>query len=311
MLLTLFSAALAADGVMDRIAAVVDDEVITLSEVYDLGGDYVKQSCPPSPMLGTRCVIEAELEILDVLVKRTLIKAELTDLRLTVGALEVDQTIDQIARDNGLDDRTALRHAIEDSGVSWATYRQQIREELQVQRFQQRVLYPRVSVSDDELRDLYDRTARAERVPTVRVDAIGVVLPPENDASAVEQSKTLVVALNEGRVDWDVAKEKFDGAGVNAALGTKAYKRGQLTPALDKVVFDAPIGQFLEPIRVGNVMMIVRVLERSVQEATVKPYEEVAPALRNQLLQKKLEEAEEAWYQRKRRESAIRILLQG
>lgn len=308
-MLTFLLSAFAANGVMDRIAAVVDDEVITLSEVYELGGDYVEQSCPPSPMLGTRCELEAELEILDVLIKRTLIKAELEELRLTVGAIEVDQTIDQIARDNGLDDRTALRNAIEESGVSWNTYRQQIREELQVQRFQQRVLFPRVSVADDELRDLYDRTARGESVPTVRIDAIGVVLPPERQESAIQQSKQLVASLNAGEVDWDVAKERFDGASVNAALGDKPYKKGQLTPALDAVVFEAPIGQFLEPIRVGDVMMIVRVLERSLDKPSVKPYAEVAPALRNQLLQKKLEDAEEAWYQRKRRESAIRILL--
>ena len=102
-----------------------------------------------------------------------------------------------------------------------------------------------------------------------------------------------------------------DGAGVNKALGNGTYKKGQLTPQLDAVVFDAPLGKFLAPIRVGSVMMIVQVLERTVQEADIKPYAEVAPLLRNQLTQQKLEDAEEAWYQRKRRESAIRILLDG
>lgn len=314
VLLLLAPGAQAEDGVMDKIAAVVDDEVIALSEVYELGGDFVDQSCPPSPMLGTRCVIDAELEILDVLIKRSLIKGELDELRLTVGAVEIDQAIDQIARDNGLGDRSALRTEIEKTGLAWQAYRQQIREELQVQRFQQRVLFPRVSVAEDEVRDLYDRTARGERIPTVRVDAIGIVLPPEAQDVALEQTNQLIAALNDGSMSWDEAKEKYDGAGVNQALGDGLYKKGQLTPQLDAVVFDeerAPVGKFLEPIQVGNVLMIARVTERQVQNADVKPFAEVAPTLRNQLTQVKLQEAEEAWYQRKRRESAIRILLES
>ena len=39
------SASSAWAGVVDRIVAVVDEEVITLSEVYDLGDQFIQQRC--------------------------------------------------------------------------------------------------------------------------------------------------------------------------------------------------------------------------------------------------------------------------
>ncbi|MCB9673597.1 MAG: peptidyl-prolyl cis-trans isomerase [Alphaproteobacteria bacterium] len=304
------SLALASNGVVDRIAAVVDEDVIALSEIYELGGEFIDERCT-SPFGRERCLHEAELEILDALVKRALMRRELNRLKIDVTSAEVDQAIDSIVRDYGMADRTALRTEVEASGLKWDAYRDQLREQLQVQRFQQRVLAPRVSVSDDEVRDLYQRTARTERAPVVQLDAIGIVLPPDEEAQApvIEQSSALVAALNSGEQDWEEAKALYDGAGVSKALGGRPYKKGQLTPQLDEVVFDAEVGKFLEPIRVGNVLMIARVESRETVEGEVKPFEEVQVALQNQLFGMRVQEAEEEWYQRARREAAVRVLL--
>ncbi|MEZ4323338.1 MAG: peptidylprolyl isomerase [Myxococcota bacterium] len=304
------SLALASNGVVDRVAAVVDDEIIALSEVYDLGAEFIDERCK-TPFGRERCTHDAELEILDALIKRSLMRRELTRLKIDVVNEEVDQAIDSIVRDYGMADRNALREEVERSGLRWDAYRMQIKEQLQVQRFQQRILAPRVSVSDDEVADLYRRTARGERAPAVKLDAIGIVMPPEEAAQApvIEQSAALVAALNAGEQDWAEAKELYDGAGVAAALGDHTYKKGQLTPQLDAVVFDAELNTFLEPIRVGNVLMIVRVTEREMLEGDVRPFEEVKPALQNQLFGQRVEEAEEEWYQRARREAAVQVLL--
>lgn len=306
----LLGAAFAADAVLDRVAAVVDEQVIALSEVYELGADFIAEECK-SPFGQAACVHQAELEVLDALIQRALVRRELEKLKVDVTSEEVDQTIDSIVRDYGMADRNALREEVEKSGVRWDAYRQQVREQLQVQRFQQRVLAPRVNVLDEEVEDVYQRTARGERTPMVVLDAIGVVLPPEGEAqaAALEQTVALVAALNAGTEDWLTARDLYDGAGVSAALGTKPYKKGQLTPQLDAVVFDAPLGTFLEPIRVGNVAMVVRVISREVIEGDLVPFDEVAPAIKNQLFEAKLEDAESEWYQRARREAAVAVKL--
>ncbi len=299
-----------AEGVVDRVAAVVDDDVIALSEVYELGGEFITERCS-QPFGKTRCVYEAELEILDALIKRSLIRGELDRLRIDVASTEVDQAIDSIVRDYGMADRSALRKEVEASGLKWDAYRQQLREQLQVQRFQQRILAPRVSVSDDEVADLYKRTARGERTPVVTLDALGIVLPPDPEAQepVIEQAALLVEALNAGEQDFDEAVELYDGANLAGAVGDKAHKKGSLVEGLDAVVYDAEVGKFLAPIRLGAVLAIVRVNTREIAEGDVKPFDEIEAQLRNQVFSLKVQEAEAEWYQRARRESAVDVKL--
>jgi peptidyl-prolyl cis-trans isomerase SurA len=301
--------AFAADGVVDRVVAVVDEDIVLLSDVYDLGGDFVKQSCT-RPFNQARCVYEAETQILDTLVKRSLIKRELDRLSTPVTSTDVDQAIDSIVRDYGMANRDALRGEVEASGLTWSAYRQQLRDQLMVQRFQQRVLLPRVTVADDEVKDLYDRTARSEAGEALVLDAFGVVLPPEGQEETIALVDDLVERLNAGDIDFEIARREYDAAGLGAALGGRPYKKGELAPAIDAVVFDAPMDVVLDPIRVGSVLMVVRVVGKEAVEGDVKPFEEVAPALRNQLTMQRVEEAEETWYQRMRREVAVQVLLE-
>lgn len=298
----------AADGVVDRIAAVVDEDIVLLSDVYDLGGDFVEQTCT-RPFNKAKCVFDAENQILDTLIKRSLVKRELDRLQTGVTSADVDQALDSIVRDYGMKDRQALKAEVEVSGLTWSAYRQQIRDSLQGQRFQQRVLMPRVTVADDEVKDLYDRTARGESSDAVVLDAFGVVLPVDDQDATIATITDVVAKLNAGELDFAEARTTYDLAGLGAAMGDKPYKKGDLAPAIDAVVFEAPLGTVLEPIRVGGVLMVVKVREKQAVEGEVKPFDEVAPQLRGQLMQKRVEEAEEEWYQRMRREVSVKVLL--
>ena len=84
---------------VDRVAAVVNDEVIALSEVYDLGDSYIRQACP---RMQPDCITQAEVQVLESLIQRSLIRQELYRLGMQVTAEEIDRTIDQVGRDNGL-----------------------------------------------------------------------------------------------------------------------------------------------------------------------------------------------------------------
>lgn len=310
--LLLASLAGAAEGTVDRIAAVVEGEVIALSEVYELGAPYVTQACP---QYQTACVRKIELEVLDALIRRTLIRQELDDLGLQVTAADVDQAIDRTVREFQLEDRSALRREVEASGKRWDQYRDELFEYLRTQNFQSRVLAPRVIINDDELRDAYKRSARREKKQVVEVSALGIVVPQgtsaDDEAVMIEQTRALVAALNAGEIAWDDAVADYDAADLTTALGGQAYEQGQLLDPLDEAVFgtQVPLGTVLEPVRLGQVLALVRVDDRREKEGEVLPFEQVKPELRNQLLMAKIEDAEEEWYQRARREAAVDVKL--
>ena len=289
-----------------------EDDVIALSEVYDIGQPYVEQACPGR---APACVRQVEMEVLDALIRRTLIRQELDDLGLQITAADVDDAIDRTVRDYQLEDRAALRAEVEASGKKWAHYRDELFEFLRTQTFQGRVLAPRIVINDDELNDAYKRSARREKKQVVALSALGIVVPegitPEDEKQMIDQTVALVASLNAGAIPWDDAVRDYDGADLQAALGGQSYQEGQLVDAIDDVVFGPEVlpGQVLAPLRLGQVLAVIRVDERRAEEGDVLPFEDVKGELKNQLMMRKLQDAEEQWYQRARRESAIDVKL--
>lgn len=311
LLAALLPMAAAQAGVVDRIAAVVDEEVIALSEVYELGGNYIYERCGDD----RACMRQMELEVLDALIKRELIRGELNRLQLQVTGEEIDQTIDRIVRDNGLDSRDALRSRLEAEGTSWETFRSEIAERLRTQRFQQRVIAPRVIIHDDEIRDLYQRTVRRGAALEAELSALGIIIPADADAARADEiiaeTRKLVAAINAGRISFEEAVAQYDQAGLNELVGTRPVRQGTLTPAIDELAFNAEIGTVQPPVRVGNLLFVVRVDERTMGSSAVPSLEEMEAQLRNELFQEKVVQAEEQWYQRARRQATIHVLLES
>lgn len=298
-------------AVVDRIAAVVEEEVIALSEVYELGGNYIYERCGDD----RACQREKELEVLDALIKRALIRNELKRLQLQVTGEEIDQAIDGIVRNNRMDGREDLRRQLEAEGTSWETFRQEIAEQLRTQRFQQRVVAPRVIIHDDEIRDLYQRTVRRGAALEAEISALGIVIPADADDATAEQiineTRKLVAAINAGQLSFEEAVAQYDQAGLNELVGGRAYRQGILARPIDEVAFNAEVGTVQPPVRVGNVLFVVRVDQRAMGSSAVPSFEELEPQLRNQIFQEKVVLAEEQWYQRARRQATINVLLES
>lgn len=362
--------------IVDRVAAVVNDEVISLSEVYDLGREFIDQRCadvaepepappPPAPVpapetptdgaspadapadappadappgdpapppppdapapdagprtrLEPSCVASAELEVVDALVRRVLIRQELVRLQLDVTGADVDQAIDRTVKQYELADRQALKAEVEASGKRWDQYRDELLEFLRGQAFQARVLAPRVTITEDEIKDLYQRTSRKVTKPSVKVSGLGIAIPPDATPSQQEllltQATGLVASLNAGEIPWDQAVQLYD-AGASAMFEDQDFVPGSLIEPLGSVVFNAEVGVVQPPVRMTtpsglDVLFVLKVDAKSTL-SEVAPYEEVKAQVQEQLFQDKLADAEEEWYQRARREAAVDVKLKA
>ena len=298
---------------VDRIAAVVNDDVIVLTEVYDLGADYIERRCPGR---SARCAHEAEMEVLDSLIMGALINQELVRLEMDVAAEEVDQQIEFIMRENNMADREELRAEVERSGLTWSTFRDQLTEQLRTQRFQQAVIGPRITVPDDEVKDYYQRTVRDYVAPMeVELDAAGFLLEAEMAEEVLAETlvslSERVARINAGEESWESARDEIDTAGVSVAFLGHKYRQGQLAEAIEKVAFQIEPGTVAAPILAGGVVYLVRVLQRGAGASDLMEYEEAEAGIRQQLFELKIEEAREEWYQVARRQAHVEIMLRA
>ena len=205
---------------------------MALSDVYELGGTFIERRCPES---ADDCVREAELEILDVQIRRD---ADSARSSIASGCRSppptwIGRSIDETVRQYpNIADRAALRAQVEASGQRWDQYREELFEYLRDQNFQGRVLAPRVTMNDNEVQDRYQRETRRMKKDVAMVTGFGIALPegtdpvpeappegsdpadPPSERDQVRaQANLLVNALNAGEIPWDEAVVKFDGAG--------------------------------------------------------------------------------------------------
>lgn len=293
--------------VVDRVAAVVNDEVIVLSEVYTLGGDYIEDAVTSG---GEPARKVAEHAVLERLIERVLIDQQITELKLDVTEQDIDRAIDDLARRNGLD-RDGLRRELERQGMTWDGYRDELRAQLRDLKFQQSVLRPRITITDDELQDAWLRSGGASGSDVATVQGVVLAVPKDADAVALDavraRAQEAIAKLDGGAPFAEIAAAYDEGP--YKALGGEmgSFKRGELVPALDGPVFSSPIGKPVV-VETPTALFVLRVQKR---EKVDSGFEEAKDALAEQIFMARMEDEKERWFQQARRAAVVKIALPG
>lgn len=312
LLVGLFAAAVAQAAVVDRVAAVVNDDVVTLSEVYELGGDYIEQaSAAAAESAPTRR--EMELEVLDTLIMRRLISQEIERLGLDISDLEVDRAIEDVAMRNGLDTE-ALRREVVKTGMAWPDYRAEIRESLRQMRFSQAVIQPRIKVDEDQMKDAWRRTYASDDRPR-RYDLGMIFIPfPQGPATPDElRDQTRAVAVDAvGRIRGgasfeEVAKELDKGPYAEKGGRYGLMRAEELRGSLGPVLLRLEPGQVSEPHEDNLGLWILTNYGEVMEEPP--PLEEVREDLMETVYAGRIEEETDQWYRQARRRAAVDVKL--
>lgn len=133
---------------LERIAAVVDEDVILQSELDRAVTNIVAQYANRQNQLPPRHVLERQVLERLILVKLQTTRAGETGVR--VSDAEVDNAINNIAQQNNLSP-DQLRQQLANDGMSIEDFRSSLRDEILVQRMRQRFAQSRISVSDAEV----------------------------------------------------------------------------------------------------------------------------------------------------------------
>lgn len=293
--------------ITDRVSAVVNDEVITLSEVYELGADYIEDAVTSG---GEAMRRPAEHAVLERLIERRLVEQQIAALGIDVTEQELDKAIDEVARRNGMD-RDQVRTAVEQQGMDWETFRSEQREQLRELKFQRSVLQPRVTVTEDELRDAYLRAGGALGGEVLTLQGMLLGVPRGGDEAAIAavraRAQEALGKLRAGTPFAEVAATYDEGATKSTGGEMGEFQRGQLVPALDEPVFAAtPGAPFL--VELPTAIFVFNVTGRSRKDTGL---DAVREELTNQLFQARMEDEQARWYEQARRAAVVRVLLPG
>lgn len=133
---------------VDRVVAVVNDEVITAVELRDRMRQTVEQLKRQGVQLPPDEVIERQLLERLILERAQLQLAGQLGLRVDEAAL--DRAIGRIAENNNLSE-PELRAALERDGIAWSRFRDQIRTEMTLARLREREVDSQIVVTEAEV----------------------------------------------------------------------------------------------------------------------------------------------------------------
>jgi len=263
---TLLSAQDQAITSVDGIAAIVDEDVILNSEVQravdNIKAQYAKQpeQLPPDDILRKQV-----LERL-ILLRLQIERANSSGVRISDN--EVNQAIQNIANQNKIS-LDQLRTQIAGEGLSYEEFRNNLKDEITVQRMRQSYVQSRVQVSDTEIDQLL--SVREVGGPEVRLANILVALPdgatPEQLAKAQEKIARIKALLDKGEMDFSSAAIRFSDS-QNALEGGEIGWRtvDSIPPAFVNLIREMKPGDVTNPVRGPSGFQLIKLIETRAQD---------------------------------------------
>jgi len=260
-LLVFFSlSANAAISTVDRIVAIVNDDVILESELNSKLKTVQDQLQQRNTKIPPRDVLRRQVLERLIISHLQIQAAERGGIRIDDKTLNA--SINRIARQNKMS-LSQFRSAIENDGFDFSVFREDIRREMIVSRLMQRTVRQRVNVTDQEIDNFLATNKNSDdKNNEFRLSHILISLPEAASAEQVEAAQAKAeAAIRELR-----AGSSFKQVAASSSDGQKAFEGGDLgwrkTAALPSIFVDVTVkmqkGDISDPIRSPSGFHIIK-----------------------------------------------------
>lgn len=313
---TLLAAGLAAAApalaeLVDRVAAVVNNEVITLSEVEQkVEPELARQRVP----LAERAKVRDQLRktALDNLIGEKLLSAEVKQQQIEVTSQEVDAGIEDVQKQNGMTPEQ-FRTELVSAGYTEQGYRDFMRDHMARMRLLQMKVRSQMKITEEDLRAEYAKYAK-ESAKDVELKArhILITVGPHVTDAAVEKARLraeeLAAEARKPGVDFaELAKAKSEGSSAADGGDLGTFRRGVMMPAFERVAFELEEGQISDPVRTQFGFHVIKVEQRI--PIGMQEFEELKEELRQRMYQSQMERYTDQYVKDLRSKAVVEVKL--
>ena len=280
--------------VIDGIAAVVNEEVITnfeLDKEYQLM-QKEQEKLPPAEKMGLRSAA------LNRLVEKKLIDQKIRELDIKVLDDEVKAAIDDVKKQNNMN-QEALVQALAGQGLSFEQYRVQLKEQLERLRLMSQEVRSKIQVGEQEVHDYYDAN-RAKFGAVEQFRARHIFFKVDKKGGAAELARVEALAsgvLKEVRAGKDFAEmakaHSDDPAAAKDGGDLGTFKKADMLPEIGDSVAAMKPGEVSELVLSQAGLHIIKLEERSMSSG--KPFSEVKNDIEELLYKRKADERFAQW----------------
>ncbi len=250
---------------VDRIVAVVDDEVIVNSELQERMAQVIAQLKAKKAKLPPKKILERQVLERLITDRVQLNAAKRSGINVSEDMLA--QTISNIARNNKMS-LSEFRSAVERSGLPFNKYRETLRNQLTTKRFLTKEMRSRVHITEREI-DKYIanakevvKTPKRTRRTAFHLLHILVSTPEGASSDTIQKAKSkarrLVKKLRAGADFQNMALTESDGQQALEGGDLGWRKSNQIPTIFAKIVPKMGRGDISDPIRTSSGFHIIK-----------------------------------------------------
>ena len=306
----LFAAAPAVSGqeVVEEIVAVVNDDIITLSEFrmqYELAESTLRAQQMPQEQFDQQ-VAMLKKEFLNSMIVEMLLLQKAKELSLNVQE-QVKATLEKIKTENNIASDADLRRAIEQQGTPYDIWIKQLEDNI----LRNGVLYTEVDraivLEDPEVVQYYKKNpAEFTTLTEYKLNAI-YVAGDNRAAGEVEALKAAIDAKLKGGASFaDTAAELSDPPMKDAKGDLGTFKAGELEAALEEPVSKLKAGETSPWVSNKNGWYLLQLVEK--KDSFIRPFEDARREVEEKIFNAKRAVKTEAFVKTLRDKSYVKIV---
>jgi peptidyl-prolyl cis-trans isomerase SurA len=264
-LTSLTATSYAAVVLIDRIAVVVDQDVIMQSEIDErMEGIKAQIAAQPQARVPSDDVLQEQIIERLVLENLQLQMADRAGIRISDD--ELNEALSGIAAQNQMT-LNQFRVALANDGVSWTAMREQVRREFAISRVQQGMMRRRIEVTEQEINNFLATDAgEALTSDQYRLGHILIALPSTPSArdirAAQSKADAIYTKLKDGDDFGSLAIEFSDDQNALEGGDMGWRKPAQLPSMFSDLVADMEAGDIKGPIKSGRGFHLIKVMEK-------------------------------------------------
>ncbi len=310
-ILFLYGPASLCEAVVDRVVAVVNQEIITLSEV-EKRIPPLKEEITAEDRLGKQERMQAlSRQVLEKLIEEKLIDQEVKKSGIKISSKEIEATVEEIKRRNGATQED-LEKALAIEGMTLETYKKQIEKSIQRQRLINLSVKVDEKAGEKELREFYQKNISRYRInETYRPSQILFVIPkgstPEEIREIRKKCQKVLEKIKKGE-DFGEMALLYSEDTSNRDHGDLGYfRKGELLPVFEKEALRLKVGEVSGIIRTEFGFHIIKLLDRKGTDPL--PFEEIRERVKAEYYDGEMEKAFKQYLSTLREKAVIEIKL--
>jgi len=289
--------------VLDRIVAVINDEVITLSEL-NASVALAESSFKDNPGGKTAKKVSRK-KILDDLVKEKLIKQASDKMGIDVSEEEIDNAVNEIQDQNGFT-RKELLLALAGNGLTYEEYRDRLKGQIRSVKFMDMRFRSRINIKPDEVDNYYrQHIDEFYGAPSFRISII--FIDGADEARLAVRIGKVMRGLRAKEPFSELAKRYSDDVSSASGGDLGLVKTGEIDETLEREIFKLSVGEVSPPIQKPEGIYLVKFTQYSAGEPA--PLSKVRSAIYKKLFDRTFSEMMDTWFEKEKKLANIEIRL--